>query len=103
MVHLSLALFIALAGWQNVRLEKEAIRVYQTPNLPGSITVQSKTEIKFAFFLFNLEGGLVYQKEIKNAGWQRVEGLSVGTYTYYAFQNDKQLKGGKVELKIQNQ
>lgn len=103
MLQFTLAFFLSLAGLQNSPETKEALRVYQTPNLPGSITVRSKIETGLAFFLFDLEGVLVYQTQLKNAGEQTVEGLSAGTYTYHAFQADKRLHDGKVELKNLNQ
>ena len=78
---------------------KEVIKVYPTPKNQGSITVQSTNETSLSFYLFDLEGTLVYQTVIKKNEKQTIDGLNKGTYLYNAFLNDENLEGGKVELK----
>lgn len=78
---------------------KEVIKVYPTPNNQGSITIQSANQNSLSFYLFDVEGKLVYQTIIKKNEKQQIEGLNKGTYLYNAFQNDENLEGGKVELK----
>ena len=78
---------------------KEVIKVYPTPNNRGSITIQSSNEASLSFYLFDLEGKLIYQTVIKKNEKQQVQGLIKGTYLYNAFLNDENLEGGKVELK----
>jgi hypothetical protein len=82
-----------------VNKAKEVIKVYPTPKNRGSITVQSTNETSLSFYLFDLEGTLVYQAVIKKNEKQTIEGLNKGTYMYNAFLNDENLEGGKVELK----
>lgn len=78
---------------------KEVIKVYPTPNNQGSITIHSANQTSLSFYLFDLEGKLIYQTVIKKNEKRQVEGLDKGTYLYNAFQNDENLEGGKVELK----
>ena len=78
---------------------KEVIKVYPTPNNRGSITIHSANKTSLSFYLFDLEGKLIYQAIIKKNEKQLVEGLTKGTYLYNAFQNDENLEGGKVELR----
>lgn len=78
---------------------KEVIKVYPTPNNQGSITIHSANNSSLSFYLFDLEGKLVYQTIIKKNEKQLVGGLTKGTYLYNAFLNDENLEGGKVELK----
>lgn len=78
---------------------KKAVKVYQTPQQPGSLTVQSAVEDVLSFYLFDLDGNLVYQSRLKQHEQQTIEGLQPGTYTYHAFDADEKLKGGKVDLK----
>lgn len=83
----------------NVNGAKNFLRVYQTPNEEGSLTVWSAAGAALQFYLFDAEGHLVYQSEVKGRGRQTVEGLLPGTYTYHAFRADEKLKGGAVAIK----
>jgi hypothetical protein len=79
--------------------KKEVIKVYPTPNNQGSITIQSNNKESLNFYLFDLEGNLIYQTIIERKARQTVDGLTKGTYIYNAFQKDENLEGGKVILK----
>jgi len=78
---------------------KEAIKVYPTPNNRGSITIHSAVQSPLSFYLFDLEGKMLFQAVIKKGEKQTVEGLTKGTYIYNAFENDENIDKGKVELK----
>jgi hypothetical protein len=78
---------------------KEVIKVYPTPNNQGSITIHSARETPLSFYLFDLEGKMIFQAVIKKQQKQTVEGLTKGTYIYNAFENDENIEKGKVELK----
>lgn len=82
-----------------VRKAKEVIKVYPTPNDKGSITIRSTNDKALTFYLFDLEGKLLYQAQISKNEKQQVQGLTKGTYLYNAFLNDENLEEGKVELK----
>ena len=79
--------------------KKGAIKVYQTPNNTGSITIHSARHKALSFYLFDLEGKMIFQNVIKKQEKQTVEGLTNGTYIYNAFENDENIEKGKVELK----
>jgi hypothetical protein len=104
--YLSLLLTAGQAGTTNtdivpvkVHKAKEVIKVYPTPNNKGSITIHSANEKALTFYLFDLEGKLLYQAQIGKNEKLLVQGLTKGTYLYNAFLNDENLEGGKVELK----
>ena len=78
---------------------KEAVKVYPTPQAAGSLTVQSSSRVVLSFYLFDLEGNLVYESRLEQRGQQTIEGLHPGTYTYHAFCADEKIKGGKVSIK----
>ena len=82
-----------------LRKAKEVIKVFPTPNDKGSITIHSANDKALTFYLFDLEGKLLYQAVIGKNEEQRVQGLTKGTYLYNAFLNDENLEKGKVELK----
>jgi hypothetical protein len=79
--------------------KKEVIKVYPTPNNQGSITIQSANKESLNFYLFDLEGNLIYQTTIQQKETQTIDGLTKGTYIYNAFQKDENLEGGKITLK----
>ncbi len=78
---------------------KEAVKVYATPNNKGSITISSANHNRLSFYLFDLEGNLVYQTPLKKDDTFTVDGLQQGTYTYNAFKNDENIEGGNIILK----
>lgn len=110
MIIVPLSIFLTVAGSnvQNNKSEvvpakvskvKEVIRVFQTPDNKGSITIHSANEASLTFYLFDLEGKLIYQSIINKNQKQKVEGLTKGTYLYNAFKADENLEGGKITLK----
>ena len=82
-----------------VKKAKEVIRVFQTPDNKGSITIHSANETSLSFYLFDLEGKLIYQSIVYKDQKQKVEGLTKGTYLYNAFHADVNVEGGKITLK----
>ena len=78
---------------------KKVIKVYPTPNNSGSITIHSARQKPLSFYLFDLEGKMVFQAIVKKQEKHTVEGLPKGTYIYNAFENDETIDKGKVELK----
>ena len=110
MILVPLSIFLTVAGTnvQNSKTEfvhpklnthKDVIKVFQTPDNKGSITIHSANESSLSFYLFDLEGNLIYQSIIHKNEKQKVEGLTKGTYLYNAFKADENLEGGKVTLK----
>ena len=80
---------------QTVRAE--TVKVFA--NKSGGLTVQSANKAALTFYLFDLEGTLLYQSTIKQHESKTIEGLTKGTYLYTAFQNDESIEEGKVTLK----
>lgn len=77
---------------------ERGIAVYATPENNGSITVQSNKNAAVDFYLFDVEGTLIYRTGLKVQEKQTVTGLGKGTYVYNAFCNDRPLKNGQVVL-----
>ena len=108
LISISVLLATSIGNFQNSSVEvvpvkvksiKEAIKVYATPGNEGSITIRSANQCTLSFYLFDLEGNLVYQTLLKQNDKLMVEGLVKGTYYYSAFKNDKNIKDGNVVLK----
>jgi hypothetical protein len=107
-ISLSVLLALSAGNFQNSAAEvvpvkltslKEPIQVYPTPYNAGSITISSANTATLDFYLFDLEGNLIYQTTIRKNEKKTADGLTKGTYLYNAFQNDENIKGGKVILK----
>ena len=108
LISLSFLLAVSTGNFQSiaatvvpVKLYKaaETVKVYPTPDNEGSITVSSVNHATLHFYLFDMEGKLIYQTTLKKNDKQTVDGLTKGTYSYNAFQDDESIKGGKVILK----
>lgn len=98
-LHPQLEEFRTAANTSVVAQDKTSIHVYPTPNRQGSLTVHSAARQPVSFYLFDLEGRLVYQARFAQNERQTVSGLAAGTYTYQAFRDDEELKGGQVEVR----
>lgn len=103
----SLLLMVSLCSFQNsfsqepraaVTIKKELVKVYPTPNNEGSITIRSAYTGTLSFYLFNLEGRLIYQSSLKQAEEQIITGFAKGTYIYSVFNNDTNIDGGKINI-----
>lgn len=104
----SLLMAVATSNFQHqaaevvpVKLQQvnDTVKVYPTPDNEGSITVHSANKATLSFYLFDLEGKLIFQTALKQNQKQTVNGLTKGTYLYNAFEKDENIKGGNVILK----
>lgn len=65
----------------------------------GGLVVSSTTMGTIQFFIFDVEGHVAYQSELKNKESKNIEGLKKGIYTYTVELNDKKLEEGKLIVK----
>ena len=77
---------------------KNVIRLYPNPSY-GKISVSATVEGSLNFYVFDLEGTLVYQAVLKNKEKKNIENLQKGTYVYDVFQNDQSIEEGKIIIK----
>ncbi len=110
MKNFTFSFFVALSiyGFQNnfgrekimsIDILEEPVKVSLTQKKEGSMTIRSAHAATLSFYLFDLEGKLVYQTSLKQAEEQVVAGLTKGTYLYNAFDNDKVIDGGKIIIR----
>lgn len=99
---------LSIYGFQNnfgkektmsIGILEAPIKVSLTQKKEGSMTIRSAHAASLSFYLFDLEGKLVYQTNLKQAEEQVVTGLTKGTYLYNAFDNDKIIDGGKIIIR----
>jgi len=83
----------------NNRYKKTLIHFSKASN--GKINVQVITEQtkKVALYLFNTDGDLVKKLDTDTKQIYVVSGINEGQYLYQCFENDTQLKSGKLIVK----
>lgn len=79
--------------------KKPAVKLYPNPSYNGSVTVSSNTAGKLNFYIFDLEGTMLYQAEIKEKEKYTVHNLPKGIYMYDAFLKDESIEHGKIIVK----
>lgn len=68
-----------------------------TPN--GIITLRSQTNTPVHFYVFDMEGTLLYQTHIANKEEKTISKLNKGAYLYDVFKNDECVERGKIIVK----
>lgn len=78
---------------------KNSIRLFPNPTYDGTISVHSNLTDKIYFYIFDLEGTLIYQKMLVNKQKVTVTDLRKGIYMYDVFRNDISIEQGKIVVK----
>lgn len=79
-------------------VKKGSIKIYPNPSY-GKISVSAITSTPLHFYIFDLEGTLVYQVVLNNKDRKNIESLKKGTYTYDVFEKDESIEEGKIIVK----
>ena len=79
-------------------VKKTLVKLYPNPSY-GKLSVTAITTEVLHFYIFDLEGTLVYQAVLKNKDRKVIEGLSKGTYIYDVFEKDESIEEGKIIIK----
>ena len=78
---------------------KNAVRLSPNPSYDGSVSVVSNLTETLHFYIFDLDGTMVYQAVLKDKEQKKIDNLLKGTYTYDVFQNDESIEEGKIIVK----
>jgi hypothetical protein len=81
-----------------VLVRKNAIRLFSSP-AKGRVKVHSNLGSVLHFYIFDLDGVMIYQAELKGKEQRTVENLEKGTYVYNVFENDESIEEGKITIK----
>lgn len=79
-------------------VKKSSIKIYPNPSY-GKISVSAITSTPLHFYIFDLEGTLVYQVVLNNRDRKNIESLKKGTYMYDVFEKDESIEEGKIIVK----
>jgi hypothetical protein len=77
---------------------KVLIKLYPNPSY-GKVSVTATTSEPLHFYIFDLDGTLIYQAVLNNKEKKNVENLKKGTYLYDVFLNDESIEEGKIIVK----
>ena len=78
--------------------KKNAIRIYPNPSY-GKLSVSSNKSTVLHFYIFDLEGTLVYQAVLTNKEKKNIDNLMKGTYIYDVFEKDLSIEEGRIIIK----
>lgn len=78
--------------------KKVSIRLYPNPSY-GRISVSAVTSKTLHFYIFDLEGTLIYQAVLNNKSKKNIENLKKGTYLYDVFEKDESIEEGRIVIK----
>jgi hypothetical protein len=77
---------------------KTVVKLYPNPSY-GKLSVSANTSSSLHFYIFDLEGTLVYQAVLNNKERKTIENLKKGTYLYDVFEKDESIEEGKIIIK----
>ena len=79
--------------------KNNVVQISPNPSYNGTVKVSSKTTQPLHFYIFDLEGTLIYQAVFKTKETKAVSNLDKGTYMYNVFANDESIEEGKLIIK----
>jgi hypothetical protein len=83
---------------KKIRIKKNVVKIYPNPSF-GRINISATTTQPLHFYIFDLEGTLIYQAVLKNKDRKNIDNLKKGTYMYDVFENDESIEEGKIIVK----
>ncbi len=75
------------------------VTIHPNPSYNGEVSITSKAEQSLHFYIFDLEGTLIYQAVLKTKEKKAITKLDKGTYLYSVFANDESIEEGKLIVK----
>ena len=80
------------------RFKKSAVKIYPNPSF-GRINISANTSEPLHFYIFDLEGTLIFQTVLKNKDKKNIDNLRKGTYLYDVFEKDQSIEEGRIIVK----
>ena len=77
---------------------KNYIKIYPNPSF-GRVSVSAVTDVPLHFYIFDLDGTLIYQAILKNKDKKTIDNLKKGTYLYDVFEKDQSIDEGRIIVK----
>ena len=77
---------------------RSVVRLYPNPSY-GKVSVSANTSSALHFYIFDLDGTLIFQAVLNNKERKTIDHLKKGTYLYDVFENDESVEEGKIIIK----
>lgn len=78
--------------------KKATVKLYPNPSF-GKISVTAIASTPLHFYIFDLDGTMVYQAVLNNKERKIIDNLKKGTYLYDVFEKDESIEEGKITVK----
>ena len=78
---------------------KKALLLSPNPSDNGVVTITATGNRELHFYIFDMEGTMVYQAVMKKKDKKTIDNLQKGTYMYTVFANDESIDEGKLIIK----
>jgi hypothetical protein len=79
--------------------KRDYVKLYPNPTSTGTVTIHSNTNEVLDFYVFDLEGTLLYRIELKGREEKTIKKLKKGSYAYDVFKDDESIEQGKIIVK----
>ena len=80
------------------RFKKSVVKIYPNPSY-GKINISTNNVSTLHFYIFDLEGTMIYQTILSNKAKKNIDNLRKGTYLYNVFEKDESVEEGKIIVK----
>jgi hypothetical protein len=80
------------------RFKKSVVKIYPNPSF-GKINISTNNVSTLHFYIFDLEGTMIYQTILNNKQKKNIDNLRKGTYLYNVFEKDESVEEGKIIVK----
>ena len=80
------------------RFKKAVVKIYPNPSF-GKINISTNNVNSLHFYIFDLEGTMIYQTTLNNKEKKNIQNLRKGTYLYNVFEKDESVEEGKIIVK----
>jgi hypothetical protein len=80
------------------RFKKSVVKIYPNPSF-GKINISTNNVSTLHFYIFDLEGTMIYQTILNNKAKKNIDNLRKGTYLYNVFEKDESVEEGKIIVK----
>lgn len=80
------------------RFKRSVVKIYPNPSF-GKINISTNNVNNLHFYIFDLEGTMVYQTTLNNKAKKNIQNLKKGTYLYNVFEKDESVEEGKIIVK----
>jgi hypothetical protein len=82
------------------KTKKNIVRLYPNPTWDGNLSISSNTlSGRVHFYVFDLEGTMIHQVELKDKQKHKINNLRKGIYLYDVFVNDTSIEQGRIVVK----